>query len=198
MRRVAERIEYTTAVIYTHFRDKGTLLRALCDADFRAFHESLRRIATGPDPLERLRRMGLAYVDFALEHPNHYRLMFMSKPLPGGRDAEPERGDPRRDAYEFLRESVAAAWAAGRFRESYTDPELLALVIWSGVHGVVSLYLAMPPGRPFAGLSPQQAAEAMTEALLHGLGRAEGADAVAAGRRSGRRESRSRQSARDV
>jgi AcrR family transcriptional regulator len=180
MRRVAERIEYTTAVIYAHFRDKETLLRELCEADFRAFHKSLGRIAHAADPVERLRRMGRAYVGFALENPNHYRLMFMNPAPPG---AEAGRDDPGREAYESLRATVAEAWAAGRFRDSYTDPELLALVIWGGVHGIVSLYLAMPPGRSAAWPAPQQAAEAMTEALLHGLGRPAGGQGIDPGDR---------------
>src|SRR5690349_879215 len=76
-RRIAERAGYTTGALFFHFKDKGTMLRELCDADFKslreAFGEQIARIA---DPVERLKAIGRSYLDFAVSYPNHYRLMF--------------------------------------------------------------------------------------------------------------------------
>ena len=145
MRKIAEAIEYSPTAIYLHFKDKESLVRELCLADFDALAKSFQRIAREPDPLERLRKVGLAYADFALEHPNHYRLMFMT-PHPGhGKDeaeAAKRRGNPEADAYAFLLATVAEAMEKGMLRPELKDPQLVAQAAWAGVHGVVSLHVA--------------------------------------------------------
>src|SRR4051794_38769779 len=81
MRKIAQRIEYTPTAIYFHFKDKAALVRELCGVDFLILAKKLVGLEKIDDPLEKLERIGYAYVEFALEHPNHYRLMFMT-PLP--------------------------------------------------------------------------------------------------------------------
>jgi AcrR family transcriptional regulator len=141
MRRIADRIEYSPTAIYFHFRDKDALLAELCDCDFRAFAHGFNVIAQIPDPLERLRAAGRAYVDFGLNHPSHYRLMFMTP-----KTTEPAstiaKGNPEEDAYAFLKGIVAELMAKGHFRDDLSDVDLAAQVIWSGVHGLVSLEIA--------------------------------------------------------
>src|SRR6516164_3602292 len=66
MRAIAQRIEYSAPVIYSHFADKHALLQELCFRDFRALAQTFGRIEHIEDPVERLRRIGYAYVDFAL------------------------------------------------------------------------------------------------------------------------------------
>src|ERR1700739_1339574 len=78
MRKVAERIEYSPTTIYLYFADKETLFRELCSADFRKLAASFQNVALIADPVERLRACARAYIQFAMEHPNHYRLMFMA------------------------------------------------------------------------------------------------------------------------
>ena len=94
MRKVAEKIGYTATTLYNHFEDKDALLRALCDADFGTLHESFARIGRIADPIDRLRKLGQAYIEFSLQYPSHYRLMFMT-PHPA-RDAECVRRDRSR------------------------------------------------------------------------------------------------------
>src|SRR5215470_5000436 len=118
MRGIADRIEYSPTAIYFHFKDKEALLRELCDTDFATLARGFQKIAQIADPIERLRQIGRSYVDFALEFPNHYRLMFMT-PQPAGMRAEDSRirrGNPEEDAYAFLRATAAEAIAAGRLR----------------------------------------------------------------------------------
>ena len=57
-------------------------------------------------------------------------------------DSAIERGNPEEDAYAFLKSVVAECIAAKRFRPEHQDVELLAQVIWAGIHGVVSLQIA--------------------------------------------------------
>jgi AcrR family transcriptional regulator len=142
MRRIADRIEYSPTAIYFHFRDKEALLAELCDADFRAIAHQFTSIATIADPIERLRATGHAYVEFGLTNPSHYRVMFMT-PKPAAKDESLlHKGNPEEDSYAFLKLTVAEALKAGRIRPELADIELLSQVIWSGVHGVVSLEIA--------------------------------------------------------
>jgi AcrR family transcriptional regulator len=140
MRRIADRIEYSPTAIYFHFRDKEALLKELCECDFRQFAHGFVEIARIPDPVARLEAAGRAYVAFGLENPSHYRLMFMTP-----KQTDPSKtdlGNPEEDAYAFLQSNVRDLAAAGRLREEFSDVDLAAQVIWSGIHGVVSLEIA--------------------------------------------------------
>ena len=78
MRGVADRVGVSATALYRHFHDKDALLSALLEQGFSTFSSYLMRSLTGKTPLERLRRAGRAYFDFALEHPRDYALMFMT------------------------------------------------------------------------------------------------------------------------
>lgn len=144
MRRIARAIEYSPTAIYLHFADKESLVRTLCDEDFGALAKAFARIAREKDPLERLRRIGSAYIEFAMEHPNAYRLMFMTpKPVRPTPEELARTREPEEDAYAFLRATVAAAMDAGLLLEELKDADLVAQALWAGVHGVASLHIAM-------------------------------------------------------
>jgi AcrR family transcriptional regulator len=170
MRRIADRIEYSPTAIYFHFRDKDALMRELCDADFRALAHEFTNIAAILDPIERLRRTGLAYFDFATNFPNHYRLMFMTPHPP--LDPEQmtiERGDPQEDAYAFLRNVVAQCIAANRVRDEYADVDMMSQTMWAGMHGVVALQIAKA-NDPWVDWKPVRArVETMIDVLLAGF-----------------------------
>ncbi|MFN7020812.1 MAG: TetR/AcrR family transcriptional regulator [Phycisphaerales bacterium] len=143
LRKIAESIGYTAPALYTHFRDKSELMSELCRQDFAALAGDFVKLAKVADPVERIYRLGLAYIRFAREHPNHYRLMFMTPHLaeiapPTEADIQ-AMSDPDQDAYAFLHKSVREAMAEGRFLPDHTDSELLAQTLWAGVHGVASL-----------------------------------------------------------
>ena len=170
MRRIADRIEYSPTAIYFHFRDKETLLKELCACDFGAFAQRLAPIVEIADPIDRLRAMGHAYVEFGFANPAHYRFMFMTpKPPHVEGEVEIERGNPEEDAYALLEALVEEALAKGRFRPGATDGGLISQVIWAGVHGVVSLEIAKchdkwVDWRPFADRT-----KLMIDVLIDGL-----------------------------
>lgn len=140
MRALADAIEYTPPVIYTHFRDKDAIIRELCNRQLRILAKAFGPISAEPDPVERLRGIGRAYVDFALEHPSHFRFMFLTAhPMPPDEDDNVHRGDPQEDAYAFLKHTVEAAIASGQLRPEFTDVEELAQMCWAAAHGVVAL-----------------------------------------------------------
>jgi AcrR family transcriptional regulator len=143
MRRIADRIEYSPTAIYFHFKDKEALVRELCDADFLTLAHQFHRIAKLGDPLERLRQAGIAYMEFGLEYPNHYRVMFMTPhPAMPADDSAIERGNPEVDAYAFLKSIIADAIAQKKFRKGLTDVELIAQTVWAAVHGTIALHIA--------------------------------------------------------
>ena len=174
IRRVAERIEYTPPVIYQHFADKAALIREICYSDWREFGGHFRALLTVEDPIERLTRMGELYVEFALTHPNHYRLMFMTPPptdTPIDKEAiDPEaRGNPELDAYAMLRANVDAAFRAGRFNPDLRDPAMIAHVLWQSMHGIVSMHIARGHDSWIEYRDPRETAALASRALMRGL-----------------------------
>ena len=130
-RRLADRIEYSQPVLYSHFPGKGGIIDAVAVegfAELRLILRNARKAAGSPEAA--LRELAEAYVGFALEHPALYDAMFtLSTELPFGR---PEAPRELQAAFAELREAVTPL-AGGR------DPDTLAEVAWSGLHGVATL-----------------------------------------------------------
>ena len=78
MRAIAAKIGYTPTAIYHHFRDKDALIAELCMADFTSLDQTMNKIGRIEEPIERLRRMAMAYTDVALDNTSQYRFMFMT------------------------------------------------------------------------------------------------------------------------
>ena len=168
MRRIADRIEYSPTAIYFHFKDKETLLKELCSLDFHSLAQQFGSIARIGDPIERLRRTGHAYIQFGIDHPNHYRLMFMT-PHPPIEDSEVDKGNPEEDAYAFLRAIVTDAHAQKLLRPELKDIDLICQTVWAAVHGVVSLDVAKC-NDPWVDWRPmKKRAAAAVEAIIHGI-----------------------------
>jgi AcrR family transcriptional regulator len=141
MRAIAERLEFTPTAIYHHFESKEALFHEVCLVDFHALAQAFQRIGRIDDPLERIERIGAAYVDFALENPMQYRFMFMAHRPPAASAEDLGRGDPSQDAYAFLRNTCREGIEQGRFRPEYDDAEEIAQICWASVHGIVSLHI---------------------------------------------------------
>jgi AcrR family transcriptional regulator len=169
MRRIADQIGYTATAIYHHFRDKDALLNELCLNDFRALNDALRHMDQINDPITKLRLMGQNYVKFALAHPQQFRFMFLvERPMPG-----PDKVtiDPTEDGYGFLLANIREAIDRGLLRPEYTDAELVAQVVWAGVHGLSAIHLHSPEQHhPWLDLrDPDETAKVLTDVLLRGL-----------------------------
>ncbi len=142
VRRVAERIGYTPTTIYLYFRDKDDLLFAVVDEGFDQFRTAMAAAAeTVTDPLERLEVLGRAYIRWGTEHPAYYQLMFMQRTdfLFGNR---PNATQPRIAAFQVLQMAVQEALDTGAI--SHGDVESISTALWSMVHGIVALRIAMP------------------------------------------------------
>lgn len=145
LRRVAEAIEYAPATIYQHFEDKDALLREICHRDFGELSRQTAGYLDVADPVERIARLAHTYIRFAVTHPNHFRLMFMTALPRMEMDAEmlARKGNPERDGYALLRASAAQAIAAGRLGAEYGDADLVAQTLWAAVHGIAALHVTM-------------------------------------------------------
>lgn len=142
LRQVAENIGYTPTTIYLYFKDKEDLLFAVCSQGFTEFTEALQRAyEQHPDPLERLHALAWAYLEFGLSHPLHYQMMFMQRSewVTQATDAKGEIQGA--NSYMILMNAIIEAMKAGVVRMG--DPVETTNLLWSGVHGIVSLALSM-------------------------------------------------------
>jgi len=120
LRETARRAGVSHNAPYRHFPDREALLAALAAEGFAMLGERLRGKPG--------REMGAAYVSFALEQPQRFRLMFGGV-LPLAR--HPELGTAAKAAYQSLMDA---------FRD-LPKPELAAAAAWSLVHGLSHLLL---------------------------------------------------------
>ena len=82
VRAIADRIEYSPATLYLYFKNKDDIFYALHEEGFRRFIEYQRRADVLDDPAQRLKKMGQDYLNFAVENPEYYDLMFiMAAPM---------------------------------------------------------------------------------------------------------------------
>jgi AcrR family transcriptional regulator len=170
MRKLAAKVHYTATAIYFHFPDKDALLGELVEREFIKFREAFNRTSKIADPIERLRKKGQTFVDFALSRPDAFKFLFMNTQV----ESFPkvgliEHGNPAQDCYAYLKSTVTEALAAGRFRSEFRDPDMLAQIFMCGVHGIVSMHIARGkdpwvPWRPV-----RKKAQLMIDALIRGL-----------------------------
>ena len=143
MRKIAEAIEYSPTVIYSHFKDKQALITALFEQDYAALGKQLQTLMEESDPLMRLRKLAERFTAFALQHPDHYRIIAMTT-VPGTKYPRLVTVDERKmssDPYELLLLTVSEAIRQGCLRAELDDPELVTQTFISGIHGVVSIYI---------------------------------------------------------
>jgi AcrR family transcriptional regulator len=145
LRQVAEAIGYTPTTIYLYFEDKDDLLFAVCQQGFAEFTQALERTyRQHADPRERLRALAWSYLEFGLSHPLHYQTMFMRRSewmLRATPPAEEKPEESKPDSYTVFMNAVIEAMKAGKLRMG--DPVETTNLLWSGVHGIVSLALSM-------------------------------------------------------
>jgi AcrR family transcriptional regulator len=142
LRAVGEELGVSRSALYRHFTDKAALLAAVAREGFRTLRrELLGAWEGGGKGRAGFDAMGRAYVRFALQNPWHYRMMF------GGSVAGPAAPDARladedTDAFQVLVDALQEQQRRGLVRPD--DPQALAQVIWSLVHGIAMLALDGP------------------------------------------------------
>ena len=150
IRAVARAAGVTAPSIYRHFADKTHLMFEVCGRQFAVLDEVLEEAVAGiEDPVEAMAARGRAYVRFGVEHPEHYRIMFM-----GHASTTPEQwGDlMSTGSFAHLISGVQRLVDGGRLQPD-ADAHSVALHIWANIHGLTSLLVARPD-MPWPDLEP--------------------------------------------
>lgn len=138
LRALAAALGRSHTAVYRYFDGKADIFEAARIAAYDRFAEAQEQVVREiPEPRARLAGLGSAYVRFAREEPDAYRLMFELKP-PGG-EASPEMRAAEQRGWTPLREAIGSAVGADLLRG---DAEVLAHLFWAALHGIVSLELA--------------------------------------------------------
>ena len=150
IRAVARATGVTPPSIYRHFEDKTHLIFEVCARHFALFDETMRAASEGiDDPVLAMQARGRAYVRFGIEHPEHYRIMFM-----GPSYAAPAQWADllSSDSFAGLVAGIQAMVDAG-IMEDTGDVVNTALHVWANIHGLTSLLVARPD-MPWPELEP--------------------------------------------
>jgi AcrR family transcriptional regulator len=143
IRAVADAVGVTPPSIYRHFPDKQTLIYEVCSRHFNALYEHIQQGVAGiDDPIEAMVARGRAYVHYGLEHPEPYRIMFMTRPE--GSLAEEEEWIRTSATFLDALKGVQDCIDSGRLRPNHTDAFRTCLGFWARVHGLTSLAVSKP------------------------------------------------------
>ncbi|MBN7811963.1 TetR/AcrR family transcriptional regulator [Algoriphagus sp. H41] len=140
IRNIADQIEYSPGIIYHYFRDKNEIFHALHQGGFMQLMEKMQVLRSVRNPMERLKAMGSIYITFAIENPDMYDLMFIKEaPIDHVYNSEHDCWKEGGGTFENLRMTIKECADAGHFTGHDLEP--LTYLIWSAVHGLVSLHI---------------------------------------------------------
>ncbi|MFG2503785.1 TetR/AcrR family transcriptional regulator [Streptomyces sp. NPDC048441] len=131
-RRLAERIEYSQPVLYSHFRGKREIIGAVALEGAAEMAAAVRASAPSANsPRERVAALARTYLDFAARNPAVYDAMFQ---LDGGLAfAQEDTPEPLKDAFAALLECLGEVAGDG------VAPGLFTEVFWASLHGIATL-----------------------------------------------------------
>lgn len=137
IRSIAQEIEHSPGTIYLYFKDKDEIFHALHTEGFSRMLQKMEPLRFVSDPFERLTAMGRVYLQFAKDNRDYYDLMFVTESPLKHEKAEGKwvMGDRTLDA---LKQILRDCQEAGHFKGK--DIDYLSFIIWSGVHGMATLY----------------------------------------------------------
>ena len=138
LRSVGEALGVSRTALYRHFSNKQALVAAVAREGFRTLRLSLvdawERNGRGRAGFE---AMGEAYLEFAVAHPSHYRVMFGRFVESCARD--PELIEEATAAFQALVDALVDQQRDGGVRKD--DPQMLARFVWSLTHGIAMLVI---------------------------------------------------------
>ncbi len=169
LRAVARRAGVSQTAPYRHFANKEALLAAIAQEGFVRLATATRTaIAHFPDdPAAQLAAAHAAYVQFALDNPDHLRVMF------SGLLVGPNRPETLQAAamaaFGLLVSLVQAGQRVAVLREG--DPVQFAVAAWAMMHGLAVIVLEHQLSPLAVGArSPDEAARILAHILLAGMG----------------------------
>jgi AcrR family transcriptional regulator len=153
MRRIAASIDYAPTVLYRLFANKADLLDHLIARGYKGvkgqYDVVLQKQGLGPKAM--LEGIISTYIDYAVSHPNHYRMWFDTSSLQlDGRQLCMKHGRLEYVVFRVWIDGIESCQADGMFKG--WDSLDVFQVLWSRVHGLISLRLQHPdlPWMPVA------------------------------------------------
>lgn len=129
IRRLAEEIEYSQPVLYSHFENRDAIVAAVAVEGFRELATALQQAAHGStDRRDAVRNTAMAYLAFASEHPALYEAMFTTPTRL--RFAQADTKPELKDAFAALAAFVTP---------SGSDVEVTTETFWAALHGLAEL-----------------------------------------------------------
>ncbi len=164
MRQLAGVLGVSPMTPYRYFKDKDEILAAVRAAAFARFADTLESAYhAGGEPLEASTRVAEAYVAFALNQREAYRLMFdLFQPT---EDQYPELAAAAARARRIMTAHVDDMIAAGLVQG---DPVMIGHAFWAALHGTIVLQLA---GKLSPDIDPEALRLAARVALVRGFAR---------------------------
>lgn len=139
MRKIARAVGCSATSIYLHFDNKDALLHALVDEGMELIYAKLVEASGAESPTQRIKDLAHAYVDFGLANPEYYQIMFQLHRERMERYPVESFRRARRNL-EIFGVALSEGGESGVFKVE--SPETGAHVIWTALHGLVSLLLA--------------------------------------------------------
>jgi AcrR family transcriptional regulator len=152
---------------YRHFPSRTDLLIQLAIEGQGHLLAALKAaLARTTDPRERIIRLGIAYMDFAIANAAHFRVMFSSDVA---RNRTEELTAAQAATFQFFEQELRASEQAGVIRKGAVQPH--ALVGWSALHGAAMLVLdgVLDNTAVAARRKPKEIARLVLESLLTGI-----------------------------
>jgi AcrR family transcriptional regulator len=167
LREAARRAKVSPAAPFHHFPTRRDLLAAIAEEGFSKLAASMEQAmqAAGDDPAARFEASGLGYVRFALAHPAHFRVMFVSELR--DRTGFPQLAEAGGRAWGVLVSQVTILQKIGRAPTGPIEP--LVITAWSAVHGLATLLLDGPLAADLIRAPPETLARMVTSTLRAGF-----------------------------
>ncbi|MDR7209127.1 TetR/AcrR family transcriptional regulator [Flavobacterium piscis] len=138
IRNIADEIDYSVGTVYVYFKDKNAILHDLHSIGFQELGGYFQELFSIKDPMERLRKMGVVYIKFAIENSEMYDLMFNLKaPMEFLEKSENDDWDEGAATFDRVKKTVEECINEGHFEGHNVEP--LSFMIWSLVHGMCCL-----------------------------------------------------------
>jgi AcrR family transcriptional regulator len=164
IRKVAEKVEYSPAAIYSYFSSKDDIFLALAEEGFRLLFTSDPEAAQPSSPTDAIRAAFWRVYLFSKSHPEYYALMFLDRSVPR-LTADWQRFGFVRDMKLQMAGLIGRAIAAGELAPG-TDPQAVFRILFAAIHGAAAMCLC---DRLEPGADSDAVARDTLEAALVGL-----------------------------
>lgn len=142
-RQIAAAVGISQPSLYAHFATKHDLVAEVCARAFRQLAARLHAISSELRGRPRLEAAARAYIDFALEQPNAYRVAFMMEEPPRTPAADGPGLVIAAGLETFALHHAIVVEELGADR-SDADIAIVSQSLWASLHGLASLLIARP------------------------------------------------------